>query len=131
MTLLLQKNSTLYALQCCFGLFCFNFVLLNIFASKIFAFSEKTRTESSMFRECFENFTMYERRRHVLLCLGVSGLTTSFPVALSVRQYERLACGVHNGTSSGCLVIRLLPATLLSVAKHRLCLFHLSMGCVP
>ncbi|KAF4110681.1 hypothetical protein G5714_007712 [Onychostoma macrolepis] len=58
-------------------------------------------------------------------------LTTSFPVALFVRQYERLACGVHDGPSSGCLVIRLLPATLLSVAKHRLCLFHLSMGCVP
>lgn len=38
---------------------------------------------------------------------------------------------VHDGPSSGCLVIRLLPATLLSVAKHRLCLFHLSMGCVP
>ncbi|KAL1270754.1 hypothetical protein QQF64_029770 [Cirrhinus molitorella] len=57
-------------------------------------------------------------------------LTTTFPVALSVGQFECLACGVHDGSSSGFLVIRLLPAMLLSVAKHRLCLFHLSMGCL-
>ncbi len=92
---------------------------------------ENSYTESSMFWECLENVSMYERRRHVLLSLRVSGLTPSFPVALSARQYKCLACGVHDGPSSGCLVIRLLPAMLLSVAKHRLCLFHLSMGCVP